>query len=93
VWSRAYDEPLRARLGAPKQSKLKIHSVLGSDKDGRLPVFRFAAAQARGFDPSIPWRSQTVSNWFDPDGNAGAVVTELLATGALPPTKKEASTP
>lgn len=84
IWACANRKVIRERLGAPKRAKIQIHYVVGDTIDGKIHVSKFASAQAEGLDKTIPWRFQTVHNWFHPDGDTREIRSELLPLRTLP---------
>jgi hypothetical protein len=83
IWSLAYQKVLRDRLGAPKRSEIVVHYVIGATPEGAIKLSEFAAAQAAALD--IPWRLQTVTDWYRGPDEPGRSVSELLPPGKLPP--------
>ena len=84
VWAIAYRKVLIQKLGAAKAAELEIHYVVGDTLDGQIHLSHFAPAQARGLDPVIRWRFQTVHEWFGDPGDPCTARTNLLPTGDLP---------
>jgi len=85
IWARAYESELRTRLGTPEASQLQLHYVIGDvPATGKISVSPFAAAQAHGLDPEVPWRFQTVRGWFNPEGNAPQIRADLLEPRVMP---------
>lgn len=87
AWAKAFEEPLRPKLSAPKKARLRIRYVVGVDgagQDGEV-VSRFAEAQARAIDASVPWRFMTVRGWGRPPGEASKVESTLYGEGEVPP--------
>jgi hypothetical protein len=85
IWACAYWEPLRARLGASDHAKIEVHYVIGDDpKTGKVKVSRFGTAIAAALE--IPWRLQTVNDWFHGPEISDRAHSELLAKGTLPGT-------
>ncbi|MGH2688702.1 MAG: hypothetical protein ACRDKW_07835 [Actinomycetota bacterium] len=82
VWAQAYEEALHERLGAHRDARLEIHYVIGEPSGtAAVKLSRFAEAQIRSLDRSIPWRFHVVAGWFD-DGVAPQA--EMLAESLIP---------
>ncbi len=84
VWSQAYGQALRERLGAPSKAAPVIHYVVGAEPStGSAALSHFAAAQAAALD--VPWRAQVVKDWFIPPVlRSGGVNVQVLPEGRLP---------
>jgi hypothetical protein len=75
IWAQAYSKVLRERLGAPKRSRIIVHFVIGSTPEGALHVSKHAQAQVDSL--TIPYRFQSVTNWF-PTSDTPANPTSTL---------------
>jgi hypothetical protein len=81
LWAQAYLEILRERLGAPKRSRIIVHYVIGASPAGKLHLSKHAQAQVDSL--AIPYRFQSVTNWFRPPGEDSALANSVLhAEGA-----------
>jgi len=84
IWSLALGRTLYERLGAPKDSKPELHYVIGDTEDGEIKHSPYTAALAQGLHPSVPWRFQTIRDWFHPEGGTEKVRSELFPPGVIP---------
>ena len=83
IWACSYWEPLRVRLGASDRAQIEVHYVIGDDpKTGKVKVSRFGAAIAEALQ--IPWRVQTVHDWFHGPETSDRASSKLLPKGELP---------
>jgi hypothetical protein len=83
LWARAYEEPLRDRLGASPQTEIEVHYVIGDDpKTKKVRVSRFAAAVNAAL--TIPRRVQTVHDWYHGPEEHDRAHSDLLSKGELP---------
>lgn len=84
VWARAYLEPLRVRLGAPKRTDLEIHYVIGAAPDGTVHPSRFTRPLAEALDDTVRWRFQIITDWSHGPNDPSRPHGHLLPAGALP---------
>lgn len=85
IWARAYEGVLRDRLGAPKKSGIILHYVVGATREGSVHLSKYVPAQAQALSPEIPWRFQTVVNWYQPPPDTTTRIrSELLGPGEIP---------
>jgi hypothetical protein len=81
LWSTAYGDVVRERIGAPNRSRIVVHYVVGASPGGAVHLSVHARRHVEVLD--IPYRFQIVTDWFTDPLGADARAT-LLDRGAVP---------
>ena len=91
IWSQAYLELLRSRLGAPKRSQIVLHYVIGADEAGSAHVNPYNRRQIEALVPDIRWVFQVVKGWqADPFPGTSVPTANVLPPGKIPAASNQA---
>lgn len=83
IWAQAYIGEVRQQLSAPPKSRIEIHYVIGANTSGSIHIAKHAPAQVTALIDEVPWRFQTVRDWFRHPDQPGRADTKLLGEGEL----------
>ena len=86
VWARAYEQALRARLGASAKARFELHYVLGaSGTTGKVKISPCTRPLVEALDTAaVRWRFQTVHDWFRAPDEPGTTHATLLDPDEVP---------
>jgi hypothetical protein len=84
IWAKAYQDTLREKLGVTSAAAFEIHYVIGDTTKGDIHYSPFAAAQAASLADEIPWRFQTIHDWYQGPAEPTSARSALLPPRTLP---------